>query len=137
MSRRGRPPYPDVLTPRQWQVLALLREGLSNEQIARRLGISIDGVKFHVREILGKLGVGSRNEAAEWQRESDRISGPSACLRQGYGGRNRGRSNRYGSSQAATWGRPYADRLPSCRRYGRAVCAGRFNKHRGGRVVVH
>jgi DNA-binding CsgD family transcriptional regulator len=66
MRRRGRPPYPDILTPRQWQVLALLREGLSNEQIAARLGISVDGVKFHVSEILSKLGVTSRNEAARW-----------------------------------------------------------------------
>jgi DNA-binding CsgD family transcriptional regulator len=79
MNRRGRPPYPDVLTPRQWQVLALLREGLSNEQIALRLGISVDGVKFHVSEILGKLGVGSRNEAAQWDGEQ-RQPAPSARL---------------------------------------------------------
>src|SRR4029079_8804075 len=79
MNRRGRPPYPDVLTPRQWQVLALLREGLSNEQIALRLGISLDGVKFHVSEILGKLGVTSRNEAAQWDGEQ-RQPAPSACL---------------------------------------------------------
>jgi DNA-binding CsgD family transcriptional regulator len=78
MNRRGRPPYPDVLTPRQWQVLALLREGLSNEQIALRLGISVDGVKFHVSEILGKLGVGSRNEAAQWDGEQREFA-PSAC----------------------------------------------------------
>ncbi len=79
MNRRGRPPYPDVLTPRQWQVLALLREGLSNEQIALRLGISLDGVKFHVSEILGKLGVGSRNEAAQWDGEQREFA-PSACV---------------------------------------------------------
>jgi len=29
MGKRGRPPHPDILTPRQWQVLALLREGLT------------------------------------------------------------------------------------------------------------
>lgn len=79
MNRRGRPPYPDVLTPRQWEVLALLREGLSNEQIALRLGISVDGVKFHVSEILSKLEVGSRNEAAEWQGQP-RQPAPSACV---------------------------------------------------------
>ncbi len=66
MSRRGRPPHPDVLTPREWEVLALLREGLSNPEIADRLGISRDGVKFHVSEILTKLGVSSREEAAAW-----------------------------------------------------------------------
>jgi DNA-binding CsgD family transcriptional regulator len=79
MNRRGRPPYPDVLTPRQWEVLALLREGLSNEQIALRLGISVDGVKFHVSEILSKLGVSSRNEAARWEGQQ-RQPAPSACL---------------------------------------------------------
>ena len=36
MRRRGRPPYPDILTPREWEVLALLRQGLSNEEIAQR-----------------------------------------------------------------------------------------------------
>jgi DNA-binding CsgD family transcriptional regulator len=65
------------LTPRQWQVLVLLREGLSNEQIALRMGISVDGVKFHVSEILSKLGVGSRNEAAQWEGEQ-RTAAPSA-----------------------------------------------------------
>lgn len=67
MRRRGRPPYPDVLTPREWEVLALLREGLSNEEIAERLGVSLAGAKYHVSEILGKLGVSSREEAAAWQ----------------------------------------------------------------------
>ena len=78
MKRRGRPPHPDVLTPRQWQVLALIREGLTDREIAQRLGISLDGVKFHVSEILGKLGVTSRNEAARWHEE--RMATPTACL---------------------------------------------------------
>ncbi len=69
MSRRGRPPHPDVLTPREWEVLALLREGLSDQAIADRLGISLDGAKYHVREILSKLGVSSRQEAAAWEPE--------------------------------------------------------------------
>jgi DNA-binding CsgD family transcriptional regulator/photosystem II stability/assembly factor-like uncharacterized protein len=69
MGRRGRPPHPDVLTPREWEVLALLRDELTNEEIAGRLGISIDGVKFHVSEILSKLGVSTRQEAAAWSEE--------------------------------------------------------------------
>ena len=67
MSKRGRPKHPDILTPREWEVLALLREGLSNDEIAQRLGISLAGAKYHVSEILGKLGVASRDEAARWE----------------------------------------------------------------------
>ncbi len=69
MGKRGRPRYPDILTPREWEVLALLREELSNEQIAQRLGITERTAKYHVAEILGKLGVGSRQEAAAWEPE--------------------------------------------------------------------
>ena len=84
--RRGRPPHPDVLTPRQWEVLELVREGLSNGEIARELGISTDGAKFHVSEILTKLGVSTRREAAEWDgqpAETERVEqerAPTACL---------------------------------------------------------
>ena len=66
MSRRGRPPYPDTLTPRQYEVLELLREGLTNREIAERLDISTDGAKFHVSEIITRTGVTSREEAARW-----------------------------------------------------------------------
>ncbi len=64
---RGRPRHDDVLTPREWEVLSLLREGLTNEQIAMRLGVTFDTAKFHVSEIIGKLGVGSRQQAAAWR----------------------------------------------------------------------
>lgn len=69
MSRRGRPPHPDVLTPREWDVLTLVRDGLTNPQIADRLGITMDAVKYHVSEILSKLDLSSREEAAAWQPE--------------------------------------------------------------------
>jgi hypothetical protein len=55
-----------VLTPREWEVLDLLRDGLSNDEIARRLGISSETAKFHVSEILTKLGLANRKEAARW-----------------------------------------------------------------------
>src|SRR5438132_8162372 len=64
MGRRGRPRHPDILTPREWEVLELVRQRLSNEQIAERLGISFDGAKYHVSQILSKLGVATREEAA-------------------------------------------------------------------------
>jgi DNA-binding CsgD family transcriptional regulator len=72
MSRRGRPRHPDVLTPREQDVLELLRQGLTNPQIAESLGISLDGAKYHVAEILGKLGVDSREGAAAWRPEEHR-----------------------------------------------------------------
>ena len=38
--------------------------GLTNEEIAHRLGITLDGAKYHVSQILSKLGVATREEAA-------------------------------------------------------------------------
>ncbi len=72
MRKRGRPPYPDILTPREWEVLSLLREGLTNEQIAERLDITRHAVRYHVSEILSKLGVTSRQDAAAWQPQKAR-----------------------------------------------------------------
>jgi len=53
-----------VLTPREQEVIELLSTGLTNEEIARRMGISLAGVKHHVSGILRRLDVGSRREAA-------------------------------------------------------------------------
>jgi NarL family two-component system response regulator LiaR len=52
------------LTPRERDVLALLVKGLTNVEIAGRLSISRSTVKVHVSNILSKLGVSSRGEAA-------------------------------------------------------------------------
>jgi DNA-binding CsgD family transcriptional regulator/DNA-binding beta-propeller fold protein YncE len=52
------------LTSREREVLELVRVGLTNEEIAERLGISPDTAKFHVSQILAKLVVASREEAA-------------------------------------------------------------------------
>jgi DNA-binding CsgD family transcriptional regulator len=76
---RGRPRHDDVLTPREWEVLSLLREGLTNEQIAERLGVSFDTAKFHVSEIIGKLGVESRQEAAAWRGAPRGVPVPAAA----------------------------------------------------------
>src|SRR5438093_1595690 len=70
MARRGRPPHPDVLTPREWEVLALVREGLLNPGIAERLGLRGSTVKHHVSQIIAKLGVQTREEAAAWRPEA-------------------------------------------------------------------
>lgn len=56
-------PIPPLLSPREAQVLELLAEGLSNRDIAERLGISRHTAKFHVNAILDKLGATTRTEA--------------------------------------------------------------------------
>jgi NarL family two-component system response regulator LiaR len=59
-----RPPAPgDDLTAREREVLALMVEGLHNQEIAERLVVSRSTIKTHVSNILAKLGVGSRAEA--------------------------------------------------------------------------
>ena len=55
---------PAGLTPRQLAVLGLLREGMTNAEIADRLVLSVRTVDHHVAAVLDKLGVRSRREAA-------------------------------------------------------------------------
>jgi pimeloyl-ACP methyl ester carboxylesterase/DNA-binding CsgD family transcriptional regulator len=54
------------LTARQWQVAALIAEGLTNRQIAERLGIEERSAEGHVERIRRRLGVSSRVEVAAW-----------------------------------------------------------------------
>ena len=56
------------LSPRELQVLARIAAGDSNKLIARAFDLSPHTVKRHVANILGKLGVGSRSQAAQWYR---------------------------------------------------------------------
>ncbi len=58
------PGEPDRLTDRELDVLRLVTAGLRNKEIAGRLGISENTVKFHLRNILEKLHAGSRTELA-------------------------------------------------------------------------
>ena len=51
------------LTEREKEILALMVEGLGNNEISRRLVVSPSTTKFHVSNILSKLGVSSRTEA--------------------------------------------------------------------------
>jgi two-component system, NarL family, nitrate/nitrite response regulator NarL len=53
-----------VLTQRQQQIVRLIGEGLSNKEIARRLSLGTSTVKNHVHDILDRLQVTSRSEAA-------------------------------------------------------------------------
>jgi len=60
------------LTARQREVLDLIARGHTNYEIAEVLGISLAGAKWHVSEVLSKLGVGSREEAARYWRRRNR-----------------------------------------------------------------
>jgi DNA-binding NarL/FixJ family response regulator len=53
----------EALTDREIDVLNLIAEGLTNPEIARRLEISRNTVKFHVSTIIAKLGAASRTDA--------------------------------------------------------------------------
>ena len=54
------------LTPRESEVLALVRQGLANKQIARRLGITERTVKAHLTSVFQRIGVVDRTQAALW-----------------------------------------------------------------------
>ncbi len=65
-KRRGRPPHDDILTPAEWKTTHAVQHGLTSRQIANRKGISRDGVKFHVENVLGKLGLPNRKALRQW-----------------------------------------------------------------------
>jgi DNA-binding CsgD family transcriptional regulator len=71
LSRRGRerprlPGYPDGLSSREVEILRLIAQGLTNQQIAEELVISLNTVLHHVTNILGKTGAANRTEATDY-----------------------------------------------------------------------
>lgn len=65
--RRGRPPHPDVLTPAEWRIAHAVRHGMPTRMIAQRQGVSIDAVKFHLGNIMDKLGLENRAQLRSWE----------------------------------------------------------------------
>lgn len=65
------------LTQREQEVLALIERGMSNKQIGRELCIEVRTVKNHVHNLLEKLRVQRRGEAAAWVRDA-RAARPAA-----------------------------------------------------------
>jgi DNA-binding NarL/FixJ family response regulator len=64
LARLGERREPEALSRRQLEVLEQLALGRSNDEIARRLFISVNTVKFHLHEIYERLGVHNRVAAA-------------------------------------------------------------------------
>jgi DNA-binding NarL/FixJ family response regulator len=60
------PSRPGGLTAREVEVLRLVAEGRSNSQVGKELVISTKTASVHVSNIIAKLGVSSRGEAAAW-----------------------------------------------------------------------
>jgi DNA-binding NarL/FixJ family response regulator len=61
-ARHGSPDKPQLPTPRETEILGLIRQRLSNREIATILDLSINTVKYHVSHILAKCRVASRHE---------------------------------------------------------------------------
>ena len=63
--RTPKPSRPE-LTPREREVVALVAQGRTNQQIATRLGVTERTARTHLSNILAKLGLTSRTQAAMW-----------------------------------------------------------------------
>lgn len=59
----GLRPVRSPLTDREWEVLDLLCDGLSTDEVAERLVLSTETVRSHIKHLLRKLGVSSRSQA--------------------------------------------------------------------------
>lgn len=60
---------PNPLSPRELEVLELVADGLSNKEVAARLGLALSTIKNHVHNLLTKIDVGCRREAVRWAYE--------------------------------------------------------------------
>lgn len=66
--KRGRPPQDDLLTRTEWAIVHAVQHGMTTKEIARRRGVSFDAVKFHVDNIMAKVGVSNRKALRRWFR---------------------------------------------------------------------
>jgi len=70
------PPTTEPLTPREVEVLGCLTQGMANQQIARQLSISVRTVSTHVRNILDKLHLANRTQAALYALDQGIVAKP-------------------------------------------------------------
>jgi len=82
LRRRTEPQASPVigLTPRETHVVALIAAGVPNKEIARRLELSMNTVKSHIRTAYRSMGVGSRTQAVLWAVEHG-ITAPWVAVR--------------------------------------------------------
>ena len=67
------PPGPELLTPREADVLELLQNGRTNAEIAHQLHVGVETVRTHARNIFRKLGISSRRDLARFSRSPMRV----------------------------------------------------------------
>lgn len=60
-SPKSRGTAPELLTPRQRDILHLLKTGYTNRQIALGLNVSENTVRFHIAKLFSKTGIHDRN----------------------------------------------------------------------------
>ena len=70
------PPTTEPLTSREVEVLGCLTQGMANQQIARQLSISVRTVSTHVRNILDKLHLANRTQAALYALDQGIVAKP-------------------------------------------------------------
>ena len=71
--KKPSPTYPDGLTAREVEILRLVTQGLTNEQVAEQLVISPRTVNTHLTSIYGKIGVPSRSAATRYAMEHNLV----------------------------------------------------------------
>ncbi len=110
----GTPSVKSPLTPREWEVIARLKAGRSTDEIAMELTLATETVRYHIKNVLRKLQVGSRQEAIA---VADRIAGRQSSEWEStaqLGGRRRSGQDR----RRSTLQRPGVDRRRGDRRTG-------------------
>lgn len=76
IAHRQQRPVGTDLTRRERELLSLIARGMDNQEIATALGITVPTVKYHVTNILSKLGVGNRTEAVLAALKHKLVAGP-------------------------------------------------------------
>jgi ATP/maltotriose-dependent transcriptional regulator MalT len=82
MSIDPRPTWTETLTEREIEILILLEDGFSNREIAQKLYLSLNTIKWYNKQIFAKLGVRSRTQAVKAARQHQLLPGQTSA-RQG------------------------------------------------------